>query len=469
MVQRHFLLVTFPAQGHINPALQFAKRLISLGAHVTFATSDSAYRRMTESSPPPNGLSFASFSDGYDDGVRPEDDPENYLNVLKQNGSKTLTDLIVSSANQGRPFNCLVYTLLLPWAADVARELHVPSALLWIQPAMVLDIYYYYFNGFANVISEDTKDPSCLIQLPGLPLLTSRDLPSFLLASNTHAFALPTFQAQIEALEKETHLRVLVNSFDALEPEALTAIKKLNLVGVGPLIPSAFLDGKDPSDKSFGGDLIQASKDHYYIEWLNSKAESSVVYVSFGSLSVLTKPQTEELARGLLDSGYSFLWVIRDTDRNGKEEKEIEKLSCREELEEKGMIVTWCSQVEVLSHPSLGCFVTHCGWNSSLESLVSGVPVIGFPQWTDQGTNAKLIQDVWKTGVRVNVNEEGIVESDEIKRCLELVMGDGEGGEEMRKNAKKWKELAREAAKEGGSSYNNLKAFVDEIEEGNCC
>ncbi|GMY32071.1 crocetin glucosyltransferase, chloroplastic-like [Fagus crenata] len=216
MVQRHFLLVTFPAQGHINPALQFAKRLISLGAHVTFATSDSAYRRMTESSPPPNGLSFASFSDGYDDGVRPEDDPENYLNVLKQNGSKTLTDLIVSSANQGRPFNCLVYTLLLPWAADVARELHVPSALLWIQPAMVLDIYYYYFNGFANVISEGTKDPSCLIQLPGLPLLTSRDLPSFLLASNTHAFALLSFQAQIEALEKETHLRVLVNTFDAL-------------------------------------------------------------------------------------------------------------------------------------------------------------------------------------------------------------------------------------------------------------
>jgi hypothetical protein len=468
MVQRHFLLVTFPAQGHINPTLQFAKRLISLGAHVTFATSVSAHRRMTKSSPPPNGLSFASFSDGYDDGVRPEDDSENYLNVLKQNGSKTLTDLIVSSANQGRPFNCLVYTLLLPWAADVARELHVPSALLWIQPAMVLDIYYYYFNGFANVISEDTKDPSCLIQLPGLPLLTSRDLPSFLLASNTHAFVLLLFQAQIEALEKETHPRVLVNTFDALEPEALTAIKKLNLVGVGPLTPSAFLDGKDPSDKSFG-DLIQTSKDHYYIEWLNSKAESSVVYVSFGSLSVLTKPQMEELARGLLESGYSFLWVIRDTDRNGKEEKEIEKLSCREELEEKGMIVTWCSQVEVLSHPSLGCFVTHCGWNSSLESLVSGVPVIGFPQWSDQGTNAKLIQDVWKTGVRVNVNEEGIVESDEIKRCLELVMGDGEGGEEMRKNAKKWKELAREAAKEGGSSYNNLKAFVDEIEEGNCC
>jgi UDP:flavonoid glycosyltransferase YjiC (YdhE family) len=130
--------------------------------------------------------------------------------------------------------------------------------------------------------------------------------------------------------------------------------------------------------------------------------------------------------------------------------------------------VTWCSQVEVLSHPSLGCFVTHCGWNSTLESLVSGVPVVAYPHWSDQGTNAKLIQDVWKTGVRVTANEDGIVESDEIKRCLELVIGGGEEGGEMRRNAKKRRDLAREATKEGGSSYENLKSFVDEIKEG-CC
>ena len=131
------------------------------------------------------------------------------------------------------------------------------------------------------------------------------------------------------------------------------------------------------------------------------------------------------------------------------------------------MIVPWCSQVEVLSHPSLGCFMTHCGWNSTLESLVSGVPKVAFPQWSDQGTNAKLTEDVWKTGVRVMVNKDGIVEGDEIKRCLELVVGDGEKGEAIRRNAKKWKELAMEAVNEVGSSYNNLKAFVDEIGEGN--
>ena len=288
--------------------------------------------------------------------MKPGDDDQHHFMQLKRNGSKILTDLIVSNANQGRPFTCLVYTMFIPWAADVARELHLPSVLLWIQqPAMVFDIYYYYFNGFADVIRNN---PSCSIQLPGLPLLTSRELPS-LLASNPYPSAVPTFEAHFEALEKENppRPRVLVNTFDALEPEALKAIEKLNLVAVGPLVPYAFFDG---------------SKD-YYFEWFNSKPESSVIYVSFGSLSLLKKQQMEEVARGLLDCGRPFLWVVR-TKENGEEEEE--NLSCREKLEQMGLIVPWCSQMEVLSHPLLGCFVTHCWWNSSLESLVSGVPVV---------------------------------------------------------------------------------------------
>ncbi|RVW70407.1 Crocetin glucosyltransferase, chloroplastic [Vitis vinifera] len=183
-------------------------------------------------------------------------------------------------------------------------------------------------------------------------------------------------------LHRDTNPTVLINTFDALEPEALRAVSKFKSIGVGPLFPTAFLGGKDPSDTSFGGDLFRRSKD--YIEWLNSKPESSVIYVSFGSLAVLSKQQSEEIARGLLDSGRPFLWVIRAKEK-GEEEKEEDKLSCYAELEQQGMIVPWCSQVE----------------------------------WTDQSTNAKLAEDVWKTGVRVTVNQEGIVEADEIKRCLE--------------------------------------------------
>lgn len=403
------------------------------------------------------GLSFATFSDGYDDGYKAIDDSSlsSYMSELKRRGSEFLRNIITAAKQEGQPFTCLAYTILLPWAAKVALELHIPGALLWIQAATVFDIYYYYFHEYGDSFNYKS-DPT--IELPGLPFsLTARDVPSFLLPSNIYRFALPTLQEQFQDLDDETNPIILVNTFQDLEPDALRAVDKFTMIPIGPLnIPSAFLDGKDPADTSFGGDLFDASND--YVEWLDSQPELSVVYVSFGTLAVLADRQMKELARALLDSGYLFLWVIRDMQ--GIED------NCREELEQRGKIVKWCSQVEVLSHGSLGCFVTHCGWNSTMESLGSGVPMVAFPQWTDQGTNAKMVQDVWKTGVRVDdkVNvEEGIVEAEEIRKCLDVVMGSGGKGQEFRRNADKWKCLAREAVTEGGSSDSNMRTFLHDV------
>ncbi|XP_022147165.1 crocetin glucosyltransferase, chloroplastic-like [Momordica charantia] len=194
-----------------------------------------------------------------------------------------------------------------------------------------------------------------------------------------------------------------------------------------------------------------------YMDWLKMKDEGSVVYVSFGSISRLLKQQKEEIARGLLSSGRPFLWVMRDDD------VEEDKLSCSEELEGQGKIVKWCSQLDVLSNPATGCFLTHCGWNSCLESLACGVPMVAFPQWSDQGTNAKIVEELMASGVRMDVAMDAMVKEEEVRRCLDLVMGNSEKGEEIRRNANKWKELARKATIEGGSSYHNLKAFVDQL------
>ncbi|KAJ6710856.1 UDP-GLYCOSYLTRANSFERASE 75D1 [Salix koriyanagi] len=153
VVQPHFLLVTYPAQGHINPSLQFAKGLTRIGALVTLVTSLSAGRRMSKTSFP-DGLSFVTFSDGYDDGFKPGDDRERYASELKRRGSQTLNELIADSAKEGKPVTCVVYTMLLHWAADVARAQHLPAALLWIQPATVFDIYYYYFNGYGDIFNN---------------------------------------------------------------------------------------------------------------------------------------------------------------------------------------------------------------------------------------------------------------------------------------------------------------------------
>ncbi|XP_016731239.2 UDP-glycosyltransferase 75C1 isoform X1 [Gossypium hirsutum] len=447
MSQPYFLLVTFPAQGHINPTLQFAKHLIRIGVRVTFITCISARRRMSKV-PTAQGLTFLPFSDGYDDGFQPGDDIDHYLSEFRRRGKEAISEFITSSENEGKPVTCIVYTLFIHWASEVARKHHIPTALLWIQPATVFDIYYFYFNGYETTFKAqaDETNPQRSIKLPGLPLLATRDLP--LTALNVYRWALSLIQEKMDVLADESNPKILVNTFDALEHEALNAIENFNMVGIGPLIPFSFLNSNDSLDNSLRTDLFQSdSKD--YLQWLDSKPKSAVVYVSFGSIAVLTKQQVEEIARALISSRRPFLWVVRNRKDGGYEEKEEDKLTCREELEQFGMVVPWCSQVEVLFHPSLGCFVTHCGWNSTLESMVAGVPVVAFPQWSDQGTTAKLIEDVWGNGVRVSANEEGIVERDEIVRCLDLVMMDDEKGMEVKKNVEKWKGLVTGAAIHG--------------------
>ncbi|CAN8324623.1 unnamed protein product [Cochlearia groenlandica] len=471
----HFLFVTFPAQGHINPSLELAKRLAATipTAKVTFAATISAYnRRMFSTENVPKTLIFAKYSDGRDDGFKSstsstdnksrKETSSAYLSEMKRRGRETLTELIELNRELNRPFTCVVYTLLLTWVAELAREFHVPSALLWVQPVTVFSIFHHYFNGYKEAIQDldNNNNTSCSVKLPSLPLLRLRDLPTVIIPSNTYAFLLPTFLEQMEWLKQEDTPKILVNSFQELEQEAFSSVLgNFKIYPVGPLITS-----KDDSGKC--GE---------YIEWLDTKEDSSVVYISFGTLVVLSKKQLVELCKALIESRRPFLWVITDKSYRSKddtEEKEEEIIrSFREELNEIGMVVSWCDQFKVLKHRSIGCFVTHCGWNSTLESLVAGVPVVAFPQWSDQMTNAKLLEDCWKTGVRViEKKDEGedvvvvvvvVVESEEIKRCIEEVMVE-EKAVEFRRNAARLRDLAAETVREGGSSFNHLKAFVDE-------
>lgn len=334
MGRRRVVLATFPAQGHINPSLQFAKRLLKSGTDVTFFTSVYAWRRMAKTASAdgtPRGLDFVAFSDGFDDGLRPGADGKNFMSEMKARGSKALRDILLNTDD----VTFLVYSHLFAWAAEVGRESHVPSALLWVEPATVLCIYHFYFNGYADEIDAGSDE----IKLPRLPPLEQRDLPTILQPAAPERFR-SLMREKLECLDGEEKAIVLVNTFDALEADALTAIDRFELIAIGPLIPSAFLGGEDPSDTSFGGDLFKKSEDNY-VEWLNTKPNSSVVYVSFGSMLKLGKSQMEEIAKGLLGGGRPFLWVIREEEREEEQtlaEEEGEKLSCIEELKQVGKL-----------------------------------------------------------------------------------------------------------------------------------
>lgn len=225
---------------------------------------------------------------------------------------------------------------------------------------------------------------------------------------------------------------------------------------IGPTIPSTFLDKRLEDDKDYGLSLFKPNVETC-MKWLDTKKPGSVVYASFGSLADLSIQQTEELACGLRNSSFNFLWVVRESEQDKLPENFVEEISG------KGLVVSWCAQLQVLAHKAVGCFLTHCGWNSTLEALSLGVPMVVLPHWADQPTNAKFVEDVWKVGVRVNVNKKsGLATKEEIAVCIKEVM-DKEKGMKFRKASLMWKELAKEAVDEGGSSDKNIEEFVAKV------
>ncbi|KAJ0697230.1 putative UDP-glucuronosyl/UDP-glucosyltransferase, UDP-glycosyltransferase family [Helianthus annuus] len=448
------LLVTLSAQGHLNPILKLGKILVNKGLHVTLATTNSALKNMSSAPKCIGGVYHEFFSDGLPIDYDREANMDYYMDTLSKFGPVNLLALIKSHP---RKFACVVHTPVVTWVSDVAAEINIPNAMLWIQPCTLYQIYHRYYNGL-DEFPTDTN-PNMNVKLPGLPVFHADELPSFVLPSNR-------FRSLDSILKQVFHNMhkvkwVLGNSFMELEKDVIMSLNNGGCVfwPVGPLVPATLM-GKEVD---VGFDLFKSNEDSNCMEWLNKQKPSSVVYISFGTFLFLTEKDIKNIASGLKTTKRPFLWVIRVP-----ENQELPKHGILEEIKEQGLIVSWCPQTQVLSHPAVGCFLSHCGWNSLLESVVAGVPVIACPQWTDQPTNAKLVTDVWGVGVKVKKSLDGVVSGEEVGRCVEEVMS-GLKSEVIRKNALELKAAARVALRDGGSSDNNIRMFVDEVVSSCSC
>nr|XP_027062276.1 UDP-glycosyltransferase 74G1-like [Coffea arabica] len=442
----HCLILPFPIQGHINPLLQFATRLQHQGTKITLVTTKFLFKTLQEAS---GSISVEAISDGYDEGANGVA-AGIYLAMFRKCGSETLTELILKLHDLGCPVDCIVYDAFLPWCLDVAKSLGLRGAVFFTQSCAVNNIYYHAHKGCLKLPLEETE-----VDIPGLPPLLASDLPSFIsdYASYPAIYQLVVHD-QMENIEEADW--IFFNTFYKLEEEVNDWMAKiLPVKTIGPAIPSMYLEKSLEDDKHYGLNLFK-SMTKACMSWLNERSVSSVVYVAFGSLAELNAEQMEELAWGLRKSNYYFLWVVRESESNKLPKDFLEESS------DKGLIISWCPQLEVLAHESMGCFITHCGWNSTLEALSLGVPIIAMPQWTDQSTNAKFVMDIWKTGIKALPDENGIVRRNVISQCISLVM-DKKKGQEISQNAKKWKDLARQAFDEGGSSDANIKDFVSKL------
>ncbi|KAD6795309.1 hypothetical protein E3N88_06205 [Mikania micrantha] len=460
----HVFLVTFPAQGHVNPLLRLGKLIASKGnVLVTFSATKSIGKRMKNAGAPVSGEPVPVGNRGgmlrfefFDDGCSEHNDDERndfvaYLPKLEAYGKTALTEIISHHAENGQPVSCLINNPFVPWVSDLAKDLNIPCAMLWVQSCSCFSAYYHYQNSLVTFPSEEQPDID--VQLPNMPVLKSDEIPSFLHPSTPYPFLRRAILGQFKNLSN--NFCVLMETFEELEGDLIKYMSQIcQIRAVGPLFKNPMLDN------SISGDLIKADD---CLEWLDSKQPSSVVYISFGSIVSLNEEQVGEMAYGVLNSGVSFLWVMR-TDAISTGEPGRLPVGFMEEAGERGMVVQWSPQAQVLAHPAVSCFVTHCGWNSTMEALSSGVPVVAFPQWGDQVTDAKYLVDEWKVGIRMcrGEAEHRVIGRTEVEACIREATG-GVNQAEMKMNAMKWKKAAEAAVAEGGSSDRNIQNFVDEI------
>ncbi|KAJ0525747.1 putative UDP-glucuronosyl/UDP-glucosyltransferase, UDP-glycosyltransferase family [Helianthus annuus] len=305
--------------------------------------------------------------------------------------------------------------------------------------------------------TESFKDMHTLIHSPGLPPIPSSDMIAPLLDRTTIHYS--AFVATCELFPKSAG--IIINTFDSLETKAITAINNGVCVPdrptppiycVGPLVASA----GDGSHECFG--------------WLDLQPSGSVVYLCFGSLGVFSSEQLKEIAKGLEMSGVRFLWVVRSPPSDRVEDRflplpepDLDLLlpeGFLERTKDRGLVVKkWAPQVAILNHKSVGGFVTHCGWNSILEAVCAGVPMVAWPLYAEQRFNRVVLRDEMKLALPMDESEGGLVTAMEVEKRVRELM-EGEEGIVIREVAKTRKEQAAIAMSDGGSSRVALSKLV---------
>lgn len=292
--------------------------------------------------------------------------------------------------------------------------------------------------------------------IPGMKGIRLKDIPSFI-RTTARNDTLLNFEGG-EAQNAFKASGVIINTFDELEHEVIDEMKKMfpHLYIIGPLSTLVNKNPESPS-KSIGSNLWK--EDTQCLQWLDEQEPESVAYINFGSITIMTATQLEEFAWGLANSKHKFLWVIRPDLVEGGSVALTEDF--KRETRERGVLVSWCPQEKVLSHPSVGVFLTHSGWNSTLESICGGVPMLCWPYFAEQPTNCCYVCTKWGLGMEIECN----VTRDEVEGLVREVM-EGEKGKEIRMKARDWKAKAEEAAVVGGSSYLDVERLVTDLRMG---
>ncbi|OIT00580.1 PREDICTED: 7-deoxyloganetic acid glucosyltransferase-like [Nicotiana attenuata] len=452
----HVAIFPFPAQGHVNSMLKVAQLLSLSNFHVSFLVTVDTHDRLLNHTDVlsrfgsefhlqalPGGISLDEMNTR--DGVGKLYDSVNTI------AKPFLREFLAES-----PVTCVIADGILSMVADVAEEINLP--IIYFRTISACAFWSYFsipelLQAGELPLKGNGMDIT-LTKVKGMEdFLRGRDLPSFCRVSDLTS-------ADFRLLSTETRQTprargLILNTFEDLEGPILSQIRTVcpNVYTIGPV--HAHLKARLATKCTSSNSLWQ--EDESCINWLDTQPPKSVLYVSFGSIAGVTKEELLEFWYGLVNSDQNFLWVMRADLIIGQEGKHEIPVELEQGTKARGYMADWVPQEKVLAHRAIGGFLTHSGWNSTLESIVEGVPMICWPRFADQQVNSRFIGEVWKMGLDIKDTCDRDIIGKSIRNLMEKRRG------EFLQRTEQMASMARRTVNEGGSSYINLDRLIQDI------
>ncbi|XP_051198841.1 UDP-glycosyltransferase 73C4 [Lolium perenne] len=456
----HFVLVPLIGQGHTIPMVDLACLLVERGAIVSLVTTPVNAARLqgvadkARRAKLPLEIVELPFPPA-DDGLPPGSaNVDNFLRLFLALYKLAGPLEAYVRALPRRP-SCIISDSCNPWTAGVATSVGVPR--LFFHVASCFYSLCKLKVATHGLLHDGNHDAHVV---PGMPVRVE-------VTKNTwsSSYTTPEWEAFVEDAREgmRTADGAVLNTFLDLEEQFVACYQAALGKPVWALGPF-FLNNRDEEAVAARGDKDKPSAvgQDAVTAWLDTMGQSAVTYVSFGSLVRMLPKQLYEVGHGLEDSGKPFLWVVKESETASPEAREwLQALEAR--TAGKGRVVRgWVSQLAILSHRAIGGFVTHCGWNSLLESVAHGVPVVTWPHFGDQFLNEQLVVEVLGVGVPVRGPAVTVapVLRGHIARAVSELMGGGTVAQERRRKCKEYGERAHGAIAKGGSTHQNLTQLL---------
>ncbi|KAI3731121.1 hypothetical protein L1987_62304 [Smallanthus sonchifolius] len=473
-LEPHVLIFPIPFQGPVNCALKLAELLCLSGIHVTFLNTEHIHRPLLRHTQVlsrfnryPN-FRFQTIPDGVEHEKPVSGD--RFMEVMDAVDVVTkplFREMMVSgglSRKSERPVTVMIPDACFSFAVDIAIEASIP--VIYFETIGPGALWTSHLNlptliEAGDVPFKGNDLDQMITSVPGTEhIIRRRDLDSFCRFNDLSNPGIEFIVKQAHAIPRAQGL--ILNTFEELDSVVLPHMQKLcpNIYTIGPihtLHKIELMANTKPSSQEITFSNSVWKEDQTCMSWLDKQDPKSVIYVSIGSLATMTVEQLLEIWYGIVNSRKPFLWVRRPGSITGGHDECRVPVELLERTKEIGCIVEWAPQEDVLAHRAIGGFLTHSGWNSTVESIAEGVPMVCWPYYADQQTNSRFVGEVWKIGIDLKDTCDRL----QVEMAVRDIMDSKHNV--FRQFANTWANLAKESITKTGSSSIHLGRLIDYI------